>query len=75
MDRVFFSVTEMEQIAARIGLPLDDATREATRATVEGWLNDANDLREEMEKRWNQWAWRCRSSCGLRNGFRRLAKR
>lgn len=50
MDRVFFSVTEMEQIAARIGLPLDDATREATRATVEGWLNDANDLREEMEK-------------------------
>ena len=47
MDRVFFSVTEMEQIAARIGLPLDDATREAT---VEGWLNDANDLREEMEK-------------------------
>ena len=46
MDRVFFSVTEMEQI----GLPLDDATREATRATVEGWLNDANDLREEMEK-------------------------
>ena len=45
MDRVFFSVTEMEQIAARIGLPLDDATREATRATVEGWLNDANDLR------------------------------
>ena len=46
MDRVFFSVTEMEQIAARIGLPLDDATR----ATVEGWLNDANDLREEMEK-------------------------
>ena len=50
MDRVFFSVTEMEQIAARIGLPLDDDTREATRATVEGWLNDANDLREEMEK-------------------------
>ena len=50
MDRVFFSVTEMEQIAARIGLPLYDATREATRATVEGWLNDANDLREEMEK-------------------------
>ena len=51
MDRVFFSVTEMEQIAARIGLPLDDATREATRATVEGWLNDANDLREEMRNR------------------------
>lgn len=50
MDRVFFSVTEMQQIAARIGLPLDDATCEATRATVEGWLNDANDLREEMEK-------------------------
>lgn len=50
MERISFSREEMERMAARIGLPLDDASQEATRVTVEGWLNDFNDLMEEMSK-------------------------
>lgn len=50
MKRISISETELNRAADLIGLPLDDATRETVLATVEMWLTDANDLREEMEQ-------------------------
>lgn len=50
MERIPISAEELVRVAAHIGLPLDDGTRETVLATVETWLNDANDLREEMER-------------------------
>jgi len=50
MKKVSLNVAELERMAEIIQLPLFSEEREAIRAQLELWINDNNDLMEEMMK-------------------------